>query len=95
MSRKHTIWDSEEKELVHIPFTVAEEDAQDAQNAAWEEDAPFRADQKVKDDIARLDGGMARITEDIAVAMITGKPLPQAARDKINARRRLRGEPDV
>ncbi len=49
-------------------------------------------------DLAELiasDKGMARVTEDIAFAMITGKPLPQAVIDKINARLRLRGEPDV
>ena len=41
------------------------------------------------------DKGMARVAEDVAVAMITGKPLPQAAIDKINVRRRLRGDLDV
>lgn len=47
------------------------------------------------DGLRDTDKGMARVTEDVAVAMITGEPLPQAAIDKINVRRRLRGEPDV
>ena len=46
-------------------------------------------------DLVATDKGMARVAEDVAVAMITNKPLPQASIDKINARRRLRGALDV
>ena len=46
-------------------------------------------------DLIASDKGMARVAEDVAVAMITSKPLPQAAIDKINARRRLRGELEI
>ena len=45
--------------------------------------------------LANSDKDMARVAEDVAVAMITGDPLPKAAKEKINARRRLRGEADV
>jgi|TARA_Y100000034_G_scaffold102014_1_gene126663 hypothetical protein len=45
--------------------------------------------------IAALDHGMARVAEDVAVAMVTAGDVPQAAIDKINARRRLRGQSEI
>lgn len=46
-------------------------------------------------DLQASDAGMARAAEDIAVALLTGAPVPLAARDKINARRKLRGEAPI
>ena len=45
--------------------------------------------------LAATDAGMARVTEDLAVAVLTGQPLDPAARAKINERRALRGLPQV
>lgn len=53
------------------------------------------ADVKIANKLEETDVDMARVAEDIAVAMINGTAVPQAAKDKINVRRALRGEDPV
>lgn len=45
--------------------------------------------------LTATDPGMARVAEDVALFLLTGAPVPQAAIDKINARRALRGQAPI
>jgi hypothetical protein len=50
MPRHHTIWDAAQQKQIDVPFTQAEEDKKDAEEAAWAAGAPDRAAKATQDE---------------------------------------------